>query len=467
MDMDAAAPQSQLHIAMYPWFAIGHISPYIHLANKLAKRGHKISFFIPKKTKAKFDHQNLYPNLVTLIPITIPKVEGLPPDAETTLDLPTDDIPKSLLMTAMDRTEKDIELHLLNLKPNIFLFDLACWVPSLSRRLGIKSIQYIITSLLSAAYVEATEEQYKGKDLVGDELLQQPPIGFPDKNFKLHPHEGRTFASFLKLKFGGDVRLYDRMNTGRRLSDAVGFKGCREIEGVYADYLETLFKKPLLLLSGPTLPEPPTSTLEAKWVEWLGRLKPGSVVYCALGSEWTLQHDQFQELVLGLELTGFPFLAAMRPPFGFESVEEALPEGFKERVEGRGVVHGGWVQQTLILEHSSVGCFITHCGSGSLLEALLSKAQMVMLPNIFDQFLNARMLSSSFKAGVEVEKGGEDGLFTRESVCRAVKAVMDGESEVGREVRANHTKLRDLLLGKDLESAYLDGFCHKLRDLLG
>lgn len=92
---------------------------------------------------------------------------------------------------------------------------------------------------------------------------------------------------------------------------------------------------------------------------------------------------------------------------------------------------------------------------------------MVMLPNIFDQFLNARMLSSSFKAGVEVEKGGEDGLFTKQSVCRAVKAVMDGESEVGREVRANHTKLRDLLLGKDLESAYLDGFCHKLRDLLG
>lgn len=136
-------------------------------------------------------------------------------------------------------------------------------------------------------------------------------------------------------------------------------KVCREIEGVYADYLETLFKKPLLL-SGPTLPEPPTSTLEAKWVEWLGRFKPGSVVYCALGSEWTLQHDQFQELVLGLELTGFPFLAAMRPPFGFESVEEALPEGFKKRVEGRGVVHGGWVQQTLILEHSSVGCFINY-----------------------------------------------------------------------------------------------------------
>ena len=40
--------------------------------------------------------------------------------------------------------------------------------------------------------------------------------------------------------------------------------------------------------------------------------------------------------MLGLELSSWPFLAALKPPFGAESIEEALPKGFEERVQGRG-----------------------------------------------------------------------------------------------------------------------------------
>ena len=67
-----------------------------------------------------------------------------------------------------------------------------------------------------------------------------------------------------------------------------------------------------------------------------------------------------------------PFLAVLNPPAESESIEAAFPEGFKERVEGRGIIYGGWVQPQLILEHPFVGCFITHCGSGSLIEALVN-----------------------------------------------------------------------------------------------
>ena len=62
-----------------------------------------------------------------------------------------------------------------------------------------------------------------------------------------------------------------------------------------------------------------------------------------------------QELLLGLELTGLPFLAALKPPSGAATIEEALPDGFKERVGGRGVVHGGWVAQPAILSHRRWG----------------------------------------------------------------------------------------------------------------
>ncbi|KAK7342511.1 hypothetical protein VNO80_25466 [Phaseolus coccineus] len=419
---------ASLHIAMYPWFAMGHLTPFLHLANKLAKRGHKISFFIPKRTQAKLENLNLRPSLITFVPISVPHVDGLPCGAETTSDVPSSLFP--LIASAMDLTEKDIELLLLELKPHIVLFDFATyWLPNLARRIGIKSLQYWIIS-------------------------------------PLHEHEVRFFAASRKLEFGNGILFYDRISVGADLSDCIGFKGCREIEGPYVDYLETQLGKPVLL-SGPLVPESSNSTLEAKWGEWLRRFKAGSVIYCALGSENSLQQNQLKELVLGLELTGMPFLAALKPPNEFDSLEDALPKGFKERVRERGVVYGGWVQQQLILAHPSVGCFITHCGAASLTEALVNQCQLVLLPRLGSDFIiNARTMGGKLRVGVEVEKGEEDGLFTKESVGKAVKIVMDDENELGREVRANHNKVRNLLLSENFESTCVDAFCHKLHDII-
>ncbi|PRQ29043.1 putative anthocyanidin 3-O-glucoside 2''-O-glucosyltransferase [Rosa chinensis] len=102
-------------------------------------------------------------------------------------------------------------------------------------------------------------------------------------------------------------------------------------------------------LAGPVVPDAPSSQLEEKWEKWLGGFEPKTVIFCAFGSECILKNEQFQELLLGFELTGLPFFAALKPPAGVESIESALPEGFELRLKGKGVVYGGWVQQPLIL----------------------------------------------------------------------------------------------------------------------
>ncbi|KAK7290828.1 hypothetical protein RIF29_05552 [Crotalaria pallida] len=453
-----------LHIAMYPWFAMGHLIPFLQLSNKLAERGHKISLIVPKKTQTKLQHLNHHPHLITFVPLTVPHVDGLPHDAETTFDVP---FPLySLIATAMDLTEKDIELLLKELKPHIVFFDFSSfWLPNLTRRLGIKSVQYLIINPATAAYLSSPARMSQGREISQDDLIK-PPTGFPDSSIKLYPHELRYLAAMRKVEFGSGVLFYDRTSTGSTLSDAIGFKGCRDIDGPYVDYLETEYGKPVWL-SGPLLPDSPKDTLEEKWSSWLGGFKEGSVIYCALGSESPLKQNQFQELLLGLELTGFPFLAALKPPIGFESIREALPEGFVERVGGKGIAYGGWVQQQLILGHPSIGCFITHCGAASMTEALVSKCQLVLLPGPYgDHIINARKMSMKLKVGVEVKKGEEDGLFTKESVSNAVKIVMDDENELGKEVRTNHTKVRNLLLSNNFESSCVDNFCHKLQNLL-
>ncbi|KAK7335413.1 hypothetical protein VNO80_27236 [Phaseolus coccineus] len=153
---------------------MGHLTPYLHLSNKLAKRGHKTSFFVPRRTQSKLEQFNLFPDLITSFPINVPHVEGLPHGAETTSDVSFSLGP--LIMTAMDRTERDIELLLLDLKPQIVFFDFTYWLPNLTRRLGIKSFQYSIIGPATVSYVRSP--QRKRQNMTESDLMQPPP-GYP------------------------------------------------------------------------------------------------------------------------------------------------------------------------------------------------------------------------------------------------------------------------------------------------
>ncbi|KAL2328149.1 hypothetical protein Fmac_021576 [Flemingia macrophylla] len=451
-----------LHIAMYPWLAMGHQTAFFHLCNKLAERGHRISFITPSKAQAKLEPFNLHPNLITFVPITVPHVEGLPPDAQTTADVSYPLQP--LIMTAMDLTKHDMQTLLSHLKPDLVFYDFTHWMPTLAKSLGIKCVHYCTASSVMVGYTLPPARYLCGEELTECDLME-PPEGYPDSSIKLFAHEARAFASKRKDTFGSDVLFYDRQFIALNEAHVLAYRTCREIEGPYLDYIGIQFNKPVLC-TGPVILDPPTSELEEKFESWLGGFEAGSVVYCCFGSECTLRPKQFRELLLGLELTGKPFLAALKAPVGFETVEEAMPdEGFRERVQGRGFVYGGWVLQQLILAHPSVGCFITHCGSGSLSEALVNKCQLVLLPNVGDQILNARMMGNNLEIGLEVEKD-EEGKYSKETVCKAVSIVMDDENEISKKVRENHSKLRNLLLNKGLESSYIDNFCMRLQEIV-
>ncbi|XP_062096075.1 cyanidin 3-O-galactoside 2''-O-xylosyltransferase FGGT1-like [Humulus lupulus] len=454
--------EKKLHIAMYPWFAMGHLTSFLHISNKLAERGHRISFYIPTKTQSKLVSFNLHPHLISFVPIHVPHVDGLPPGAETTADVPYHLI--SFLMTAMDLTRPQLEASLQNLKPQIIFFDFTHWLPEAARRFGIKSLHYCTVSPATHGYLISPDRRLDEFPLTEADLMQPLP-GFPSSCIKLRAHEARRLAKATVMEFGNGITFTKRQKIGLDDSDAIVFKTSREMEGVYADYVAEKWGK-AVILAGPVVPERPKSVLEGETAAFLSRFEKGSVVYCAFGSECVLVKEQFQQLVLGLELTGRPFLVALKPPAGSETVESALPDGFKKRVGSRGLVHGGWVQQQLILSHGSVGCFVTHCGCGSLLEGMVNECQLVLVPNVGDQFINARIMSDDLKVGVEVEKGDEDGFFTKEGVCRAVEAVMVKESHVGKEVRANHKKWRDFLLSKGLEDSYIDDFIKKLHALI-
>ena len=57
-----------------------------------------------------------------------------------------------------------------------------------------------------------------------------------------------------------------------------------------------------------------------------------------------------------------------------------VPEGFADRVSGRGLVVTGWAPQVAILSHRAVGGFVSHCGWNSVLEAMTSGVVIVGWP---------------------------------------------------------------------------------------
>ena len=117
------------------------------------------------------------------------------------------------------------------------------------------------------------------------------------------------------------------------------------------------------------------------------------------------------------------------------------------------------------MEHNSVGCSVTHCGYGSMWESLLSDCQIVCVPQLGDQMLNARLIVEELKVAVEVEKE-DNGWISKKRLSEAIMSVMDKDSEVGGLVKYNHAKLKEVLTSEGMQERYVDTFIQSLQSLL-
>ncbi|KAH9316397.1 hypothetical protein KI387_025024, partial [Taxus chinensis] len=78
-------------------------------------------------------------------------------------------------------------------------------------------------------------------------------------------------------------------------------------------------------------------------LQWLDSQHKGSVVYISFGSIAVKSERQLQELALGLEACGYPFLWVLRSDI-VEGKSVELPKGFMERTKDRALVVS-WTNQ--------------------------------------------------------------------------------------------------------------------------
>ncbi|CAL5039197.1 unnamed protein product [Urochloa decumbens] len=210
---------------------------------------------------------------------------------------------------------------------------------------------------------------------------------------------------------------------------------CQELEVRGA--LEAVGQHDVLTV-GPVLPtgDDETSMFKpddgAKYTEWLDTKPARSVVYVSFGSLATMGREQLDELLLGLEDSGRPYLLVVRK----DNKQAMLAELAEVEMGGERLKSGvavEWCDQARVLSHAAVGCFVTHCGWNSVAESVASGVPMVGVPKVSEQSMNAWLFEREWRTGARARVDG-GGVLRAAELRRCVEEVM-GDGPAAAEAR--------------------------------
>ena len=194
---------------------------------------------------------------------------------------------------------------------------------------------------------------------------------------------------------------------------------------------------------------------------WLESQPKRSVLFLCFGSLGLFSEEQLKEIAVGLERSGQRFLWVVRSPPSKDpsrrflappepDLNSLLPDGFLDRTKERGLMVKSWAPQVAVLNHASVGGFVTHCGWNSVLEAVCAGVPMVAWPLYAEQRFNRVVMVEEMKLAFPMEES-EEGFVTATEVEKRVRELM--ESEEGR----NTLRLRIMAMKEAAETAMSDG----------
>ncbi|GAY45606.1 hypothetical protein CUMW_090620 [Citrus unshiu] len=182
-------------------------------------------------------------------------------------------------------------------------------------------------------------------------------------------------------------------------------------------------------------------------LSWLDSKPSRSVLFLCFGSLGSFSSKQLKEMAIGLERSGVKFLWVVRAPApdsveNRSSLESLLPEGFLDRTKDRGLVVESWAPQVEVLNHESVGGFVTHCGWNSVLEGVCAGVPMLAWPLYAEQKMIKAVVVEEMKVGLAVTRSEEgDGLVSSAELEQRVSELMD--SEKGRAVKERAVAMKE------------------------
>jgi UDP:flavonoid glycosyltransferase YjiC (YdhE family) len=174
---------------------------------------------------------------------------------------------------------------------------------------------------------------------------------------------------------------------------------------------------------------------DTKCLQWLESKEPGSVVYVNFGSVTVMTPEQILEFAWGLAGSKKPFLWILRPDI-VTGGSFILSSEFKDEISDRGLI-ASWCPQEQVLNHPSIGGFLTHCGWNSTIESICAGVPMLCWPYFADQPTNCRYICNEWEIGIEI-----DTNVKREEVEKLVNELLLGDK--GKKMRLKAMVLKKL-----------------------
>ncbi|KAI7727025.1 hypothetical protein M8C21_007512, partial [Ambrosia artemisiifolia] len=142
---------------------------------------------------------------------------------------------------------------------------------------------------------------------------------------------------------------------------------------------------------------------EPECLQWLQSKEPNSVVYVNFGSIAVMSLQDLVEFGWGLVNSNHYYLWIVRENL-IDGKSAVLPQELEEAIKRRGFI-ASWCSQEEVLNHPSVGGFLTHGGWGSVIESLSAGAAVPMAcwPFSYDQNVNCRQLCKEWEVSMDIE----------------------------------------------------------------
>ncbi|XP_050901594.1 scopoletin glucosyltransferase [Lathyrus oleraceus] len=440
-----------LHMFFFPFMGHGHMIPSIDMAKLFASKGVKSTIVttpLNKPTISKaIQHFKNHSNNIHIQTINFPSVEvGLPEGCEN-VDLIPSPLHAPAFFKATRLMQEPFEELLLQQQPHVIVADMFFpWATDSAAKFGIPRIVFHGTSLFSLCTSHCLKKHEPYKNVSSD--TEQFLIPDLPGNIKMTILQMPSLVTKDDPVSQGLARLFREIWESDEKSYGVIVNSFYELEGVYAHfYSEVVGIKnwhigPLSVHNRDDKEEEITSYRgkeaavdKHECLKWLDTKEINSVVYLCFGSTTLFLDSQLREIAIGLEASAKDFIWVVRRKK--EEVEEWLPEGFEERMEGKGLIIRGWSPQTLILEHEAIGAFVTHCGWNSILEGVCAGVPMITWPVAAEQFYNEKLVTEVLKIGVPIGVKKWVGLvgdkIESDAVEKGVKRAMEGEE--GEEMR--------------------------------
>ncbi|KAE8659485.1 UDP-glycosyltransferase 83A1 [Hibiscus syriacus] len=427
------------HVMVIPYPAQGHVIPLMELSSCLLKHGFQITF-----VNMEFNHQNAMDILALkdvgdgIHLVSVPDGLGSAEERKH-----PGKISQAIPQTMPGKVEELIEdINGSGRRINCVIADQSLgWALEIAEKHGIKRAAFCPAA--AALLVLG----FSIPKLIDDGVIDQDGTPVKSEMIKLSPDMPPVNTKNFVWVCIGNInaqrnifKLMIRNNESIKLTDWLLCNSSYELEPAAFAMAPNI--KPIGPLLAPQNSKPDDS--DSSYLKWLNQQALQSVIYVAFGSFTIFDTAQFQELALGLELTGRPFIWVVRSDIT-KGKNNAYPEGFQERIAGRGQIVD-WANQQKILSHPSIACFISHCGWNSTIEGLSNGVPFLCWPYFADQFFNQSYICEYWGVGLGLEREGR-GVIRREEIRNKVEQVVGIDK-----YKATSMALKEIIMNSIRES---------------